>query len=158
MSGTSPGVGTDRRRVLWGYAASIGAAAGYGTGAVASRALVADHSPPMVASAFSLIFGTAMVAVLFHRNGVAALAKAGQEAWLFMSLSGVASAWGLAFLFLAFKEAPVVLVAPLSGSYPLVAIVLTHLFLQRLEKVTLRTVVGAIMVVAGVALIAATRA
>jgi uncharacterized membrane protein len=99
-----------------------------------------------------------MVAVLFHRNGVAALAKAGQEAWLFMSLSGVASAWGVAFLFLAFKEAPVVLVAPLSGSYPLVAIVLTHLFLQRLEKVTLRTVVGAIMVVAGVALIAATRA
>jgi uncharacterized membrane protein len=75
-----------------------------------------------------------------------------------MALSGVASAWGVAFLFYAFREAPVVLVAPISSSYPLFAIVLTHLFLQRLEKVTPRTAAGAAMVVAGVAIITITQA
>ena len=64
------------------------------------------------------------------------------------------AAWGVSFWYLALNEAPVVLVVPLAGTHPLVSIVLTHLFLQRLEKVTLRTIMGALMVVAGVALIA----
>ena len=149
---------TDRRRSLWGYAVSLGAAASYGAGAVASRVLVDGHSPPMVASTYSLIFGTAMVAVLFHRGAASALAAADPRGWRYMALSGVAAAWGVAFLFYALQEASVVLIAPISSSYPLVAIVLTHLFLQRLEKVTARTVAGAIMVVAGVAVISATQA
>ena len=142
----------DRRRTLWGYAASLGAVVGYGAAAVASRVLVDGHTTPLVASTYSLIFGTAMVAVLFHRGAAGALADAGRG-WLFMSLSGVASAWGVAFLFYALREAPVVIVSPISGAYPLVAIVLTHLFLQRLERVTARTVMGALLVVAGVAII-----
>ena len=43
---------------------------------------------------------------------------------------------------------------PVSGTFPLWAILMTHLFLQRLEQVTLRTVLGAVLVVAGVGLIA----
>ena len=147
-----------RRRTLWGYAASLGAAVGYAAAAVASRVLVDDHLPPLVASSYSLVFGTAMVAVLFHRGAVSALAAAGGRGWTYMALSGVASAWGVGFLFYALQEAPVALVSPISGAYPLVAIVLTHLFLQRLEKVTVRTAVGAILVVSGVAIITITQA
>ena len=148
---------TDRRRTLWGYAVSLAAAASYGAAAAASRVLVDGHSTPLVASSYSLIFGTAMVALLFHRGAAGALAAADPRGWQYMALSGVAAAWGVAFLFYALQEAPVVLVAPISSSYPLIAIVLTHLFLQRLEKVTARTVAGAIMVVAGVAVITATQ-
>ena len=143
----------DRRRTMWGYAASLGAAVGYAAAAVASRVLVDDHLTPLVASAYSLVFGTAMVAILFHRGAVSALAAASPRGWTFMALSGVASAWGVGFLFYALREAPVALVSPISGAYPLIAIVMTHLFLQRLEKVTIRTVAGAILVVAGVAVI-----
>ena len=75
-----------------------------------------------------------------------------------MVLSGVASAWGVSFYFLGLNEAPVVLVGPLSGTYPLVAILLTYMFLQRLESITWHTVAGAATVVAGVALIAVGRA
>ena len=149
---------TDSRRSLWGYGCSLGAAVGYGIAAAASRVLVDGHTTPLVASAYSLIFGTAMVALLFHRGAASALMAADPRGWLYMSMSGVASAWGVAFLFYALQEAPVVMIAPISSSYPLVAIVLTHLFLQRLEKVTARTVAGAIMVVAGVAVITATQA
>ncbi len=42
--------------------------------------------------------------------------------------------------------------APLVGISPLVSILLTHLFLQRLERVTWRTVLGALLVVIGVTL------
>ena len=143
----------DRRRLL-GYAASLSAAVGYAFAAVASRVLVDGHSPPMVASFYSLVFGTAMVGLLFGRGAFGALGSAGGRGWAYMALSGVASAWGVAFLFYALREAPIVVVSPISGAYPLVAIALTHLFLQRLEKVTVRTVAGAVLVVAGVAVIA----
>ena len=150
---TAPTDTTDRRSTLWGYAASLGAVVGYGAAAVMSRVLVDGHTTPLVASTYSLVFGTAMVAVLFHRGAWSALAAARRRGWLFMSLSGVASAWGVGFLFYALREAPVVIVSPISGAYPLVAIVLTHLFLQRLERVTARTVMGAVLVVAGVTVI-----
>ena len=71
-----------------------------------------------------------------------------------MVLAGVAATWGVIFWFLAIDSASVVLVAPLSGSYPLWSILLAHLFLRRIERVTWRTVLGALMLVAGVALIA----
>ena len=61
---------------------------------------------------------------------------------------------GVSFWYLAFNEAPVVLVAPAAGTYPLVAILLSYIFLQRLERVTWRIVLGAVLVVGGVALIA----
>ena len=57
-------------------------------------------------------------------------------------------------LFWALTEAPVVVVSPITGINPLVAILLAHVFLQRLEHVTKRTIVGGILVVAGVALVA----
>jgi drug/metabolite transporter (DMT)-like permease len=46
-----------------------------------------------------------------------------------------------------------VLVAPIVGTSPLFAIAMTHLFLQRLERVTWRTALGASLVAAGVALV-----
>ena len=52
------------------------------------------------------------------------------------------------------RRASVVLVSPLVSTYPLVSILLTHLFLKRLERVTMPTVVGGVLVAAGVALVA----
>ena len=54
-----------KTRLMIGYAASIGSAVAYGTVAVIGRKIVGDYAPPLVATAFSMAMGTAMVALLF---------------------------------------------------------------------------------------------
>ena len=144
---------TIRSRVFVGYLASLGAAICYGSVAVVGRKIVTEFAPPMVATSFSMMFGTVVVAMMFHGRLAADLTTAPHRAWLFASLAGCASAWGVSFWYLALNEAPVVLVAPVTGISPLVAIVLTHLFLKRLERVTWGTVLGALLVVGGVVLV-----
>ena len=146
-------VKSQNKRLMLGYAASIGSAICYGSVAVVGRKIVGEYAPPLVATAFSMMMGTAMVAALFYRDVNSDLATAPRRAWIMVALAGVAAAWGISFWYLALGEARVVLVAPLVGVSPLVSIVLTHFFLKRLEKVTMRTVLGALMVVGGVALV-----
>lgn len=141
------------KQVMLGYAASIGAAACYGSVALVGKKIVGEYAPPMVATAFSMAIGTVMVAALFHRDVKTDFARAPRRAWVMVALAGLASAWGVSFWYMALGEAPVVLVAPLVGISPLVSIALTHIFLQRLERVTFRTVIGAFLVVGGVALV-----
>ena len=142
-----------RRRVLLGYFAGFGAAACYGSLTLVGRKIVTDFAPPLVATGFSMLFGAMILGILVHRHAIVDLPLAPKRGWLMVVLAGCASTWGVSFWFLALKESPVVLVAPLVGASPLVSIVLTHLFLQRLERVTWRTVIGALLVVAGVALV-----
>ena len=73
--------------------------------------------------------------------------------WVVVSMSGLASAFGVTSFYLSLDRVSVVIASPVAGANPLVAILMTHIFLQRLERVSVRTVVGAILVVAGVALV-----
>ncbi len=143
-----------RQRLILGYLASLGAAFCYGVVAVIGRKVVSEHTVPLVSSAFSLLFGTIIVGALFFRHAAADAARVPRKAWLMASLAGLASAWGVASWFMALKAAPVVLVAPVVGTSPLFSILLTYVFLQRLERVTWRTLIGALLVVGGVALVA----
>ena len=147
----------DRRQLVLGNLAALGSALSYAFGTVAGRKIVTDYAPPMVGVAFAMMFGTAVMALLFHRHALSDLAVAPKRAWMHVMLAGLSSAWGASFLFLALGQAPVVLVAPLAGTSPLLAVLLTHVFLQRLETVTWPTVAGALLVVVGVALIAVGR-
>ena len=143
-----------RRNLYLGYLASLGSAACYGSVALVGAKIVRDYAPPIVGSAFSLLFGTMIVAVLFHRHIIEDYKQIPRRGWIFISLAGLASTWGVSFWFLALSNAPVVLVTPVAATNPLMALLITHVFLQQLERVTLRTVFGALMVVGGVALIA----
>ena len=143
-----------RRQLTIGYLAALGAAFSYGTSAVLARKIVNDYSSPMVGTAFSMLFGTLILAALFQHHARADIVSSPRSALIPLALAGIAATWGVSFFFLAMNEAPVVLVAPLTGVHPLVAILLTHIFLQRLERVTWRTVLGATFVVVGIVLIA----
>ena len=59
----------------------------------------------------------------------------------------------MGFFHLALIDAPVALVTTVSSSYPLMAIAMVHFFMQRLERVTLRTLLGSALVVVGIALV-----
>ena len=145
---------TGASRPVVGHLAAVAAAFSYGVGTLVSQRIVTEYASPMVGTAFSLMFGTAIVAALFSRHVPGDVAAAPRRAWLFVMLAGCASAWGVGSYFMALNYGPVVLVAPLVGVYPLVTIALAHVFLQRLERITWQTVLGATLVVLGAALIA----
>ena len=54
------------------------------------------------------------------------------------------------FLFQALSRAPVTVVSPINASSPLITLLLTHLFLRRLESINPLLVVGACLGVGGV--------
>ena len=145
---------TQRRQMLLGYGASVASALSYGAGTFVSRIIVTDYASPMAGAALSLMFGLAIMSAVFYRDAISDLPMTPRREWGSIALSGLASAWGVSFMFLALSRASVVLVSPLVSTYPLVSILLTHLFLKRLERVTMPTVVGGVLVAAGVALVA----
>lgn len=71
----------------------------------------------------------------------------------FMMAVVVVSGSAITFLTLAVNRAPVAVVTPLASLNPLVTLTLAHLFLQRLERVTVRVVGGTAMAVVGVVLV-----
>ena len=139
---------------VFGYGLSLGAACGYGVGTYLALVAVRDYAPPLVASSYALLFGLIIMTGLFHRSAFGDVRLVPARGWVVVSLAGLAGAFGVVLLFWALTEAPVVVVSPITGINPLVAILLAHVFLQRLEHVTKRTIVGGILVVAGVALVA----
>ncbi len=143
-----------RRQALIGYGAAIGAAACYGTLAVLGRKIATDIAPPLVANAFAMILGTLVLVAIFQSQIRADFkVPSPKKGWLFVALAGCASTWGVTFWFLALGEAPAILVAPLAAVHPLFSVLLTLIFLRSVERVTKRTVLGAMLVVSGVILI-----
>ncbi|MBI4232819.1 MAG: DMT family transporter [Chloroflexi bacterium] len=140
-----------------GYMAAVGAAIAYGGAHVIARRIVQDV-PPLVGSAFSLTAGAVLLVVLFRQALLREQGAAPPRAYLYIVLAGLVSACGSIALYWALSKAPVVVVSPIVGTNPLVSILLSRLFLQRTERVTWRIVLGALLVVGGVALIALGRA
>ncbi len=85
-------VATARNRVFVGYVSSLGAAICYGSTAVIGRKIVSDYASPIVATSFSMMFGTVLVAAMFDGRLTADLATAPRKAWIFAVLAGCASA------------------------------------------------------------------
>ena len=150
---TNPIEDGDGRRTFQGYLASVGSAAGYGVGTYFAFLVIRDGVPPMTATFFSLVFGLLLMAVLFPRPALVDLKLASLRGWVVVSMSGLASVFGVSSFYLSLDRVSVVIASPVAGANPLVAIIMTHIFLRCLERVSRRTVIGAVLVVAGVALV-----
>ena len=108
-------------------------------------------------TAFALLFGLLYVSLMFHRHIPVDLKANPRRGYLWFALSGITSASGVALLYFALSEAPVVVISPVVAISPLVSLTLAHLFLQRLEKITKRTIMGTLLVVLGVVIITLSR-
>lgn len=140
------------RPVALGMMAASLAAVCYGSSQYIARQLVTQYAPPLVIASMALFTGL----VILSSVTVPTLVKdrhAPRRAILFMILAGFAASAGVAFSFSALSHAPVVVVAPVSSVTPLISLALAHIFLQRLERITRRTWLGALLVVAGVILV-----
>ncbi|MEC7835520.1 MAG: EamA family transporter [Chloroflexota bacterium] len=146
-------IGTTNKIRYYGFAFAVCAAFLYALSALVGKKITDDFSSPMVASAFSILFGlVATGSVFFGTVNEEARNLAGRS-WVLIGLSGCASALGVTGWYLALNITPVVVVAPIVAVYPLVTIAIASLFLRGIEKVTRQTVIGAVIVVTGVLLI-----
>ena len=143
------------RAPLLGYGCAIGAAMGYGGAQVVGKQIVGEV-PAIVGAGFALLFGTLFMATLSVSDLIHPT-DAPRRAYFTLAMAGICSSSGLLLLFLALERAPVVVVAPITGISPLLSILLAQLFIRDLEKVSLRMILGAILVVMGVALVVISR-
>ena len=141
-----------RRDTIIGRSFAIGAALAYGATAVLVRQGVANLAPPLVGATVALLSGTLLLTLIGMRSPESNLRQKKRSVVLFV-MAGVIAGLGIIASFFALSMAPVVIVSPLQNTSPLFALIWSHFFLGQLEKITLRVVLGTILVVVGIALI-----
>ncbi len=142
----------EKKTAITGILFGIGAGMSYGISAVLIRYGVGELSTPLVGAAVSLLVGAIVLSIMGIRNIRKDLVEK-KKGLVFMLLSGILSAGGIAASFFAYSIAPVVVVSPLQSTNPLFALLFSGLFLSRLEKITPRLILGCVLVVTGVILI-----
>ena len=136
-------------RVAIGLLCAVAGAAAYGTGHAIARHVVTTAAPAPVTATYTLFFGMLFLFVISVPHLKRDL-RAPRWALIMMALAGVCSSFGIFLMYTALARAPVMLASPIVATYPLIAMTFTHIFLQRLERVTLRMVLGAILVAVGI--------
>jgi drug/metabolite transporter (DMT)-like permease len=151
-----PGESSDAGRTeRVGYLIAFTAAAAYGTNAVLTRRGLAHYGHPFRAIVIALIVGVVVLAPLAFRAWRAQGAgwRPERRALLFILASGLCAIMGYSANVIALSLLPVVVVAPISSTYPLITVFLVRVFLRQHEEVSHRMILGAVCVVAGVIMV-----
>ena len=143
---------TSMRR-LAGVAFAFGAALAYGASQVIIRHSVEGVASPLVGSLIALACGTLGFAVVSAKNLGYSRGRMRRGA-AFFAAAGIFSALGVLMMFQALGRAQVVVVSPLVATNPLFTLVFAALLLRGVERITRQIVLGALLVVAGVAVLA----
>ncbi len=146
---------TDRRYLL-GCLIALFSGAAMGGGLVLSKQTVAIYDSPLVVTSLSMLaailFVIPVVAVAAARYP--AFRSFDRKSMGFILFSGLTTAVAGGGQFFAVQRGDVVVVAPIIATFPLWTLLLSHIFISRLEQITLRLVVGALLAVAGVIAVA----
>ena len=142
--------GTVRRL---GFILAAGGAMCFASRDVISRHVVGNIADPLVTAACALCIGCVMLFVLAGRDVAASLRRGHIKDLAICGLAGICQGIAVASLFQALSRAPVTVVSPINASSPLVTLLLVHLFLQRLELVTPKLIIGTVLSVAGVVIV-----
>ncbi len=146
---------TDRRYLL-GCLIALFSGAAMGGGLVLSKQTIAIYDSPLVVTSLSMLaailFVIPVVAVAAARYP--AVRSFDRKSMGFILFSGLTTAVAGGGQFFAVQRGDVVVVAPIIATFPLWTLLLSHVFISRLETITLRLVVGALLAVAGVIAVA----
>lgn len=140
----------DRHPVLIGYLAAAGGAMAYGTIPALGRIAVTELATPLVTAVYTMLFGWLFMGLLVVRRLPGDLRAAPRRSTLLVAAGGVFMSTGVSLLYLALSKAPVVVVSPVFALNAFVSMVLVHIFLQRLERITPQIIIGTVLVVLGV--------
>ena len=136
-----------------GFLLAAGGAMCFASRDVISRHVVGNITDPLVTAACALCLGCIMLFVLAGRDIVTNLRNGHNKHLAICGLAGISQGIAVASLFQALSLAPVTVVSPINASSPLVTLLLVHLFLQRLELVTPKLIIGTILSVVGVIIV-----
>ncbi len=134
-----------------GYLAAACAAVAYGTVPALGRVAVTELTVPLVSATYTMLVGFVVMGLFSAHALPSTVRSAPARSLAFVAAGGLAMSTGVAFLYVALSRAPVVIVSPVFALNTFVALILAHLFLQRLERITLPLVAGTVLVVGGVA-------
>ncbi len=144
------------RKFLLGYLLALSAGAAYGSTNIVFKKAAEQLDSPLVITALSLLVGLALLFPFTARSvGHAPRSMAAnRDSLRFVVLAGLAAGVGVNALYFALQRADVVIVGPIVAANPLITVLLAHLFISRLEQVTLRLAAGTVLAVGGVILVA----
>ena len=150
------GWGGDRRSLV-GYLLALAASVSYGGATVMANELSEAYGSPLMVSGFGLMFGLALLTPLAGRQAFRDLraSRPDPEFVLYAGLSGLASGAAVTLLYYAVREGDVVVVAPVVAINPLVTLLLAHIFIAQLERITRQLVVGTVLTVLGILVVVA---
>ena len=140
----------------YGAVLAVVVAAGFGVRDNVARSVTKDVAVDALSQASAIMLGASLVLLANLLVRGAALRRL-RAAFAPFAPSGAVTAVGQATLFEALDRARVTVVAPLAGTGVLWTVVLAALFLGRSELIGKRLVAGAVLIVAGGALIGVTR-
>ncbi len=143
-----------RQPAVMGVLASMTSIAAYGSGQIVTKSLVGGDgvTPPQVGSVITFVTG----ATILFFAALPTLRKdlrAPKRSLLWVAIAGLLASNGAFLSFFALARAPVTVIGPIVGISPLLTLVLTAVFLRQRERITKRTVTGALLVVSGVLLV-----
>ena len=151
-SSTPPTEASSRATLIAGVLFAVAAASAYGSAQVITRQVIGDLAPPLTGTAIALFWGTLGFAILSARS----LGERGDHLWrgvAFFATGGVFSAMGVLLMFFALGIGQVVVISPVLATNPLFTLFFAALLLRGVEQITLRVIIGALLVVAGVAVL-----
>ncbi len=133
----------------------MGAAAAYGGTNVIAKELTQDYGSPLMVSGFSLLFGIFLLAPIAGPGTIANLRVLRSErgAVAFAALSGISSAVAVIALYYALQREDVVVISPVTSSYPLMVLLVARLFMSKLERITREVVAGTFLTIGGVIIV-----
>lgn len=144
------------RRNLAGYSAGLMAGAATGASTVLAKQAVSVYDSPLAITTIGMLAATLIVVPAV--GIIAARNPAVREfEWKFMgfvALSGLSTTVSIVTQIFAVQRADVVIVAPILATFPLWTLLLSHLFISRLEQITARLTIGTFVTVAGVVAVA----
>ena len=141
------------RAILKGSLLALTSALFYGSSTVIAKKGMGDLGiDPLIFVALSMLFGSLMVFGLAIRDVRFNLHVPGRYIG-FIILAGGFSGAAIILLLSAVSRAPVVVVVPLVSVNAIFTLILAHLFLKRLERVTIRAVMGTLFTIAGAILV-----
>lgn len=136
-----------------GFLFAVGSALSFGGVAVVGRHIVSSIASPFVTAACAMTFGFVMLSAMSARRIVPGFRRSPKKYLGVCVLAGLFQGAGALLLYSSLSEAPATVVTPIYSSSPLLILLLSHVFLQRLEAVNVGLVVGTALSVAGVALV-----
>ena len=144
------------RRYLIGCLTGLTAGAASGGGSILAKQAVGAYDSPLTITALGTLAAMCIMipAVGFIASRNPAIREFDWKSMGFVGISGLSTSGYIIAQLFAVQRADVVTVAPILATFPLWTLLLSHIFISRLERITWRLTIGAVVAVAGVIAVA----